>query len=184
VEDHKINNVDKFKKDQKKVRINQQINAKEMRLVDQNGEQVGLVSRDQALLKAQEVGLDLVEVSPQSVPPVCRIMDYGKYLFEQRKKLKKKSKQIQTKELKMRPTTDVGDYLIKIRKAIEFLQEGDKVKLTVRFRGREISYQDLGRELLNRAMQDLREHGTVEQTPRTEGRQMVMLVVPTKKHSD
>lgn len=115
-----------------------------MRLIDKDGGQVGIVSSQEALQKAQEANLDLVEIAPQSTPPVCRIMDFGKYLFEQRKRLKKKSKQIQVKEVKMRPVTDVGDYLVKVRKAVVFLQEGNKVKFTVRFRGRELSYQQQG----------------------------------------
>ena len=106
-----------------------------MRLIDKDGSQVGIVSSQEALQKAQEVNLDLVEIAPQSTPPVCRIMDFGKYLFEQRKRLKKKSKPVQVKEVKMRPVTDIGDYLVKVRKAIVFLQEGNKVKFTVRFRG-------------------------------------------------
>ncbi len=107
-------------------------------------------------------------------------MDFGKYLFEQRKRLKKKSKRVQVKELKMRPVTDVGDYLVKVRQAIAFLQEGDKVKVTIRFRGRELAYQQQGLEILRRAESDLKDHGTIEQSPKMEGKQMVMLVVPGK----
>lgn len=152
-----------------------------MRLIDKDGSQVGIVSSQEALQKAQEVNLDLVEIAPQSTPPVCRIMDFGKYLFEQRKRLKKKSKQVQVKEVKMRPVTDIGDYLVKVRKAIVFLQEGNKVKFTVRFRGRELSYQQQGIDILQRAENDVKEHGTVEQTPKMEGKQMVMIVVPGKQ---
>jgi len=129
------------------------------------------------LAKAQEAGLDLVEISPTAVPPVCRIMDYGKYLFEQSKRHKKKTKQVQVKEIKMRPVTEIGDYTVKIRKAIDFLKDGDKVKFIVRFRGREIDYQGLGLEILRRAEIDLREYGTVEQSARMEGRQLVMLII-------
>lgn len=154
-----------------------------MRLIDKDGGQVGIVSSQEALQKAQEANLDLVEIAPQSTPPVCRIMDFGKYLFEQRKRLKKKSKQIQVKEVKMRPVTDIGDYLVKVRKAIVFLQEGNKVKFTVRFRGRELSYQQQGIDILRRAENDIREHGTVEQTPKMEGKQMVMIVIPGKQKS-
>ena len=154
-----------------------------MRLIDKDGGQVGIVSSQEALQKAQEANLDLVEIAPQSTPPVCRIMDFGKYLFEQRKRLKKKSKQIQVKEVKMRPVTDIGDYLVKVRKAIVFLQEGNKVKFTVRFRGRELSYQQQGIDILRRAENDVREHGTVEQTPKMEGKQMVMIVIPGKQKS-
>ena len=154
-----------------------------MRLIDSDGGQVGIVSSQIALQKAQEANLDLVEISPQSTPPVCRIMDFGKYLFEQRKRLKKKSKQIQVKEVKMRPVTDIGDYLVKTRKAIAFLQEGNKVKFTVRFRGRELSYQQQGFDILKRAENDIKEYGTVEQSPKMEGKQMVMFVVPGKQKS-
>lgn len=154
-----------------------------MRLIDKDGGQVGIVSSQEALQKAQEANLDLVEIAPQSTPPVCRIMDFGKYLFEQRKRLKKKSKQIQVKEVKMRPVTDVGDYLVKVRKAVVFLQEGNKVKFTVRFRGRELSYQQQGIDILRRAENDIREYGTVEQTPKMEGKQMVMIVIPGKQKS-
>jgi len=154
-----------------------------VRLIDKDGGQVGIVSSQEALQKAQEANLDLVEIAPQSTPPVCRIMDFGKYLFEQRKRLKKKSKQIQVKEVKMRPVTDIGDYLVKVRKAIVFLQEGNKVKFTVRFRGRELSYQQQGIDILRRAENDIREHGTVEQTPKMEGKQMVMIVIPGKQKS-
>ena len=129
------------------------------------------------MAKAQEAGLDLVEISPTAVPPVCRIMDYGKYLFEQSKRHKKKTKQVQVKEIKMRPVTEIGDYTVKIRKAIDFLKDGDKVKFIVRFRGREIDYQGLGLEILRRAEIDLREYGTVEQSARMEGRQLVMLII-------
>lgn len=165
----------------KKAKMNHQITAREVRLIDAAGEQIGIVSIQEALQKAQEVTLDLVEIAPQLTPPVCRIMDFGKYLFDQRKKLKKKSKRVQVKELKMRPVTDVGDYLVKIRQAVAFLQEGDKVKVTVRFRGRELSYQQQGIDILRRAENDLKDYGTVEQAPKMEGKQMVMLIVPGKK---
>jgi len=133
------------------------------------------------LNQAEAATLDLVEIAPQLTPPVCRIMDFGKYVFEQRKRLKQKSKRVQVKELKMRPVTDVGDYLVKIKKAIAFLEEGDKVKLVVRFRGRELSYQQQGVDILRRAENDLKDCGTVEQSPKMEGKQMVMLIVPGKK---
>ncbi len=155
-----------------------------MRLIDAEGQQVGVLSIQEALQKAQEVSLDLVEIAPQLTPPVCRIMDFGKYLFEQRKRLKKKSKRVQLKEIKMRPVTDIGDYLVKVRQAVAFLQEGDKVKLTVRFRGRELSYQQQGVDILRRAENDLKEYGTVEQAPKMEGKQMVMLIVPGKVKSN
>lgn len=164
----------------KRSKVNHQISAREVRLIDAEGNQVGIVGIQEALQKAQEVSLDLVEIAPQLSPPVCRIMDFGKYLFEQRKKLKKKSKRVQVKEIKLRPVTDIGDYLVKLRKAVAFLQEGDKVKLTVRFRGRELSYQQQGIDILQRAENDLKKCGTVEQKPKMEGKQMVMLVVPGK----
>ncbi|HBC71988.1 MAG TPA: translation initiation factor IF-3 [Coxiellaceae bacterium] len=168
----------------KRARVNHQINAKEVRLIDAEGQQVGIISIQEALQKAQEANLDLVEIAPQLTPPVCRVMDFGKYLFEQRKRLKKKSKRVQVKELKMRPVTDIGDYLIKIKKATTFLQAGDKVKLTVRFRGRELSYQQQGIDILRRAENDLKDYGTVEQTPKMEGKQMVMLIVPGKSKNN
>lgn len=152
-----------------------------MRLIGVDGEQIGVLSSCEALAKAEEVGLDLVEISPNIVPPVCRIMDYGKYLFELSKKAKKKSKQVQLKEIKMRPTTDIGDYQVKLRKAKEFLEDGDKVKFTIRFRGREMSYQEQGRELLNRIVRDIQDSAVIELFPRLEGRQMVMVVSPAKK---
>lgn len=152
-----------------------------MRLIDAEGNQVGIVTPGDALKKAQEANLDLVEISPNSAPPVCRIMDYGKYLFELSKKSKKKSKQVQVKEIKMRPVTDIGDYQVKVRKALDFLKKGDKVKFTVRFRGREMTYQQQGIDILQRTENDLKEFGFVEQAPKMEGKQMVMLIVPGKK---
>jgi translation initiation factor IF-3 len=128
--------------------------------------------------------MDLVEISPDANPPVCRIMDYGKFLFEESKKkaaARKKQKQVQVKEVKFRPGTDIGDYQVKLRNLIRFLNEGDRVKVTLRFRGREMAHQDLGRDLLKRVESDLSELGTVEQFPRMEGRQMVMLIAPKKK---
>lgn len=153
-------------------------------MISADGAKVGAVKIRQALQAAEEAGLDLVEIAPQAKPPVCRVMDYGKYRFEQSKKMvqqKKKQKQSQTKEIKMRTATDVGDYQVKVRHAIEFLQEGDKVKFTIRFRGREMSYQNLGMELLQRVERDLGEAGVVEQRPKLEGKQMTMMVGPKKK---
>ncbi len=143
-----------------------------------------MVSNKEALEKAREAGLDLVEIAPTARPPVCRIMDYGKFLFEQSKKrhaAKKKQKQIQVKEVKFRPGTDEGDYQVKLRNLIRFLEEGDKAKVTLRFRGRELAHQNLGMTLLKRVEGDLSEYGTVEQFPKMEGRQMVMVISPTKK---
>lgn len=164
----------------KKARINYQINAREVRLIGPDGEQVGVVPIGEALAKAQEANLDLVEIAPNSKPPVCRVMDFGKYLFEQGKKHKKKSKVIHVKEVKIRPVTDIGDYMVKVRKAIDFLQAGNKVKFTVRFRGREMSYQSQGSDLLKRIENDLQEYGAVEQHAKFEGRQMVMMFAPGK----
>jgi len=133
---------------------------------------------------AQEAGLDLVEIAPNSDPPVCKIMDYGRFKFEQSKKAqqaKKKQKQIQVKEVKFRPGTDVGDYQVKLRNLRRFLEEGDRVKVTLRFRGREMAHQELGLQLLERVRDDLADLGTVEQFPRLEGRQMVMIISPKKK---
>ena len=133
---------------------------------------------------AEDAKLDLVEIAPNAEPPVCRIMDYGKFRFEEGKKLqqaKKKQKQIQVKEIKFRPGTDIGDYRIKLRKLTEFLEEGDRVKITLRFRGREMAHQELGLELLQRVKHDLDEFGVVEQEPRSEGRMMVMVMAPKKR---
>ena len=142
------------------------------------------MSRFEALQMATTAELDLVEVSPTAEPPVVRIMDYGKFLFEQNKKAhsaKRKQKQIQVKEVKFRPGTGEGDYQIKVRNLIRFLTEGDKAKITLRFRGREMVHQDIGRRLLDRVVGDLAEYGTVEQNPLMEGRQMVMVIAPKKK---
>lgn len=155
-----------------------------MRLIDQDGEQAGIVSLLQAKRLAEEAELDLVEISPNAKPPVCRIMDYGKYRFELAKKqqeAKKKQKQIQVKEIKFRPGTDEGDYQVKLRNLIRFLSEGDKAKVTLRFRGREMAHQDIGSQLLKRVEDDLAPYGAVEQRPRLEGRQMVMTIAPVKK---
>lgn len=138
----------------------------------------------EAMSLASESSLDLVEISPNAEPPVCRIMDYGKFRFEENKKLqtqRKKTKQTQVKEIKFRPGTDIGDYKIKLKKLIEFLGEGDRTKVTLRFRGREMAHQELGMELLMRVKADLEEYGVVEQEPRMEGRLMVMVLAP-KKH--
>ncbi|CDH46840.1 Translation initiation factor IF-3 [Candidatus Contendobacter odensis Run_B_J11] len=139
----------------------------------------------QARQMAEDAELDLVEISPNAKPPVCRIMDYGKFRFDQAKKqqeARKKQKQIQVKEVKFRPGTDEGDYQVKLRNLIRFLTEGDKAKVTLRFRGREMAHQDLGMNLLKRVEADLAPYGTVEQRPRMEGRQMVMTIAPIKKN--
>jgi translation initiation factor IF-3 len=154
-----------------------------VRLIDTEGEQAGIVPIEQALEAAVEAGMDLVEVSPNADPPVCRIMDWGKFVFEQKKKQsgQKKTKQQQIKEVKFRPNTDENDYQVKLRRATEFLEEGHKLKLTLRFRGREMLHQDLGLKLLARVEKDLEELGAVEQRPKLEGRQMIMTMGPKRK---
>lgn len=167
----------------KKTRLNEQITTPEVRLIGADGEQVGVVSSQTALEKALESGLDLVEISPNAEPPVCRIMDFGKFRYEASKKkqqAKKKQKQTHLKEIKFRPGTDIGDYQVKLRKLIQFLEDEDKVKITLRFRGREMAHQELGRKLLNRVEEDLKEYGVVEQYPKLEGRLMVMVIAPKK----
>jgi len=153
-------------------------------VIGANGEQVGILPIEEALESASDLGLDLVEVAPNSEPPVCRIMDYGKFVFEQNKKAqsaRRKQKQIQVKEVKFRPGTEEGDYQVKLRNLVRFLTQGDKTKVTLRFRGRELAHQELGAELLKRVQEDLAEYGTVEQFPLMEGRQMVMVIAPRKR---
>ena len=165
--------------------INEKIRAKELRLIGQDGEQIGVKSKREALEMAERVDLDLVVVAPNAKPPVARIMDYGKYKFEQQKKekeMKKKQKVIQVKEIKFRPGTDDGDYQVKLRNLIRFLEEGDKAKITLRFRGREMAHQQIGMEVLNRVKEDLVELAVVESFPtKIEGRQMIMVLAPKKK---
>ena len=168
----------------KRVRRNEEIEATEVRVIDSEGEQAGVMGLTAAISLAKGESLDLVEVSPNAEPPVCRIMDFGKYLFEQNKKAqsaKRKQKQVHIKEIKFRPGTDEGDYNIKLRKLREFLEVGDKTKVTLRFRGREMAHKVLGAQLLARVRDDLEEYGSVEQMPQMEGRQMVMVIAP-KKH--
>ena len=156
----------------------------QVRVIAVDGEQVGILPIEEALETAANEGLDLVEVAPNSDPPVCRIMDYGKFVFEQNKKAqsaRRKQKQIHVKEIKFRPGTEEGDYQVKLRKLVQFLKQGDKTKVTLRFRGREMAHQELGRELLKRVESDLDEFGTVEQYPQLEGRQMVMVLTPRKR---
>ena len=155
-----------------------------MRLVGADGEQVGIVSIEEALAASEEAKLDLVEIVPNAEPPVCRVMDYGKFVFEQKKQkqaAKKKQKQVQIKEIKFRPGTGEGDYQVKLRNLIRFLTNGDKAKITMRFRGREMAHQELGLEFLKRVAGDLDEYGIIEQHPKSEGRQMVMVMTPKKK---
>ncbi|MGD8594597.1 MAG: translation initiation factor IF-3 [Gammaproteobacteria bacterium] len=168
---------------EKQVRLNEQITAPQVRVIGDDGEQLGIMSAEEALKVALEAELDLVEIAPNADPPVCRIMDHGKYLFEENKKrhaAKKKQKQIQVKEIKFRPGTEIGDYQVKLRNLKRFLENGDRVKVTMRFRGREMAHQELGLQLLKRVEEDLVELGTVEQYPRVEGRQMVMVIAPKK----
>ena len=163
--------------------INGRIRADEVRLIDSEGEQLGVVPLRVALEKAEEAGLDLVQIS-NADPIVCKIMDYGKFVFEQKKQKaaqKKKQKQIQIKEVKFRPGTDEGDYQVKLRNLTRFLEDGDKGKVTLRFRGREMAHQDLGRRLMERIEKDLDELAVVESRPRLEGRQMTMMLSPKKK---
>ncbi|MDF2177598.1 translation initiation factor IF-3 [Aliiglaciecola sp. CAU 1673] len=171
--------------DSAKARINEEIREKEVRLIGVEGEQIGVVSISQALSAAAEVELDLVEISPNAEPPVCKIMDYGKFIFEKgkaQKEQKKKQKQIQVKEVKFRPGTDEGDYQVKLRNLRRFLEGGDKAKVTVRFRGREMAHQEIGIELLNRVKGDLEDVSSCESFPRqVEGRQMIMVLAPTKR---
>ena len=168
----------------KRVRRNEEIDAREVRLIDSTGDQRGVMSFNDALEIAQDEGLDLVEVSPNADPPVCRIMDFGKYLFEQNKKAqsaRRKQKQVHVKEIKYRPGTDEGDYQVKLRKLREVLEVGDKTKVTLRFRGREMAHKELGAQLLARVRDDLEELAMVEQMPQLEGRQMIMVLAPKKK---
>ena len=167
----------------KQTRLNEDIIAAQVRLIGKEGEQIGVVPIEQAQQLALEAALDLVEIVPTADPPVCRVMNYGKFLFEESKKrhsAKKKQKQIQIKEVKFRPGTEEGDYQVKLRNLIRFLEEGDKAKVTLRYRGREMAHQELGVKLLKRIEADLAELGVVEQFPRMEGRQMVMLIGPKK----
>ncbi len=168
------------------MRLNEDIEASTVRLVDDDGAQVGIVGLQQALASAREKTLDLVEISPDAEPPVCKIMDYGKHVFDLKKKTalqRKKQKQTQVKEMKFRPGTDEGDYQIKLRNVIRFLENGDKAKVTLRFRGREMAHQDLGIAMVKRIEDDLREIAQVEQYPKFEGRQMTMVFAPRSKKS-
>ncbi len=152
-------------------------------MIKSEGGQLGILSIEQALQVAEEAGFDLVEISPNADPPVCRIMDYGKYLYNESKKRqesKKKQKQITVKEIKFRPGTDVGDYDVKLRKLTEFLTVGNKTKITMRFRGREMAHRELGLEMLEKVAQDLEAVGEIEQAATMEGRQMVMVLAPRR----
>lgn len=168
----------------KRPSINGEIEASEIRLIGASGEQIGIVKIADALSKAVELDMDLVEIVADSVPPVCRLMDYNKHLFEAKKKKaeqKKKQRQVQIKEIKFRPTTEAGDYQVKLKKLISFLEEGDKVKVTLRFRGRELAHQELGMDLLKRVEKDLEDYGSLESEPNMDGKQMIMVIGQKKK---
>lgn len=187
LEERTIRGGKKGQNNAQKNRINEEITAKEVRLIDAEGEQAGIVSTRDAQNMADEAGLDLVEISPNAEPPVCKVMDYGKFLFEKakiQKEQKKKQKQIQVKEVKFRPGTDVGDYQVKLRSLRKFLEGGDKAKVTIRFRGREMAHQEIGIDLLNRIKTELEEIALVESFPKkVEGRQMIMMMAPIAKKS-
>ncbi|HZS84748.1 MAG TPA: translation initiation factor IF-3 [Stellaceae bacterium] len=162
-------------------RVNEEILVPRVRLVDEKGEMVGIVGRNEALAMAGEAGLDLVEVAPGADPPVCKILDFGKYKYEEQKKkneARKKQKVIEVKEIKLRPGIDEHDYDVKMRSMVKFIGEGDKVKVTMRFRGRELAHQDLGMNVLMRVKDDLDTIAKIEQFPRMEGRQMIMVMSP------
>ncbi|MEO0682230.1 MAG: translation initiation factor IF-3 [Pseudomonadota bacterium] len=164
-------------------RVNDRIRVPEIRLIDHEGENHGVVTPADAMRMAEAVGLDLVEISPNAAPPVCKIMDFGKFKYEQQKKAaeaKKKQKVIEVKEVKFRPNIDTHDYDVKMRNVTRFLEDGDKVKVTLRFRGREMAHQELGRDVLHRVAKDTEELGKVESMPKMEGRQMIMVIGPAK----
>lgn len=164
-------------------RVNQQIRVSEIRLIDENGEMIGVVSVDEGIKRARAAGLDLVEISPTAKPPVCKVLDYGKYKYEQQKKAheaKKKQKIVHIKEVKLRPNIDDHDLEIKLKQVNKFLDSGDKVKITLRFRGREMAHQEIGMRLLDRVKAELAEKIRVEHHPSFEGRQVVMVVAPAK----
>jgi translation initiation factor IF-3 len=162
-------------------RVNEEIRVPNIRLIDETGENRGVVNTREALLQARDLGLDLVEISPTAQPPVCKILDFGKFKYEAQKKAneaKKRQKVIEVKEIKMRPGIDTNDYDVKMRAMRRFLDEGDKVKVTMRFRGREMAHQELGMKVLDRVRDDLTELAKVEQFPKMEGRQMTMVISP------
>lgn len=169
---------------EKNIRTNERIRVKEVRLIDENGDQAGIVNIEEALSAAQGAGLDLVEISPNAEPPVCRIMDFGKHQFQLKKKKadsKKKQHKTQIKELKYRPGIEEGDYQVKMKKLVSFIEVGDKVKITMRYRGREVTHHEIGAKLLNRIENDVADIAVVEQRPKFEGRQVVMVLAPKKK---
>lgn len=162
-------------------RINEAIESATIQLIDVDGENVGVVSVEEGIARAAEAGLDLVEIAPNSSPPVCKILDYGKYKYQAQKKAaeaRKKQRTVEIKEIKMRPNIDLHDYAVKMRAILRFFEEGDKVKVTLRFRGREMAHQELGLQLLNRVREDTIELAKVESEPKLEGRQMIMVLAP------
>ncbi len=164
--------------------MNEKIRCPEVRLIGAEGENIGVVTPEKAMQLAEQAELDLVEISPNANPPVCKIMDFGKFKYEQQKReseARKKQKIIEVKEVKFRPNTDTHDYEVKMRNVFKFLEKGDKVKVTLRFRGREMAHQNLGRELLERVAEDIKEVGKVENMPKMEGRQMIMMIGPVAK---
>ncbi|MDA8561786.1 translation initiation factor IF-3 [Gammaproteobacteria bacterium] len=168
---------------EKKPRVNEEIRVSEVRLIDGEGNQLGVVPTREAKRISEEAGLDLVEVSPDARPPVCRVMNFGKFNYQQKKRkgaAKKKQKQIQLKEVKFRPVTEEADYQVKIRNAVRFLENGDKAKISLRFRGREMTHPELGMQLLERIIADTVDFSIVEQRPKMEGRQMIMVLGPKK----
>lgn len=168
----------------KRPRLNDEIDVAEIRLIGADGQQVGIVAVAEALRQAEALALDLVEIAPEGEPPVCKIMDYGKQIFETKKQLavqRKKQKQTQVKEMKFRPGTEDADYQIKLRNIIRFLENGDKAKVTLRFRGRELAHQEIGMEMLKRIEKDLEDLGGVEQFPKMEGRQLTMVIAPKSR---
>ncbi|MBL4820510.1 MAG: translation initiation factor IF-3 [Gammaproteobacteria bacterium] len=167
----------------KKSVINEHIEAEQVRLVAADGSQAGIVTIEEARAASAEARLDLVLIAPDAEPPVCKIMDYGKHIFDLKKQKaanKKKQRRVQVKEIKFRPGTEAGDYQVKLRNLIRFLEDGDKVKVSLRFRGRELAHQHLGQELVARIREDLAEYGSVEQDPKMEGRQIVMILAPVR----
>lgn len=169
---------------EKEIRLNEDISVPRVRLIDQGGINRGILSLNEARQLATDAEMDLVEISPNTEPPVCKVMDYGKFCFERKKKAqqaRKKQKQIQIKEVKFRPGTEEGDYQVKLRNLIRFLTDGDKAKVTIRFRGRELHHRELGERKLSRIEEDLMEYGEIEQHPKMEGRQMVMVLAPRRR---
>jgi translation initiation factor IF-3 len=175
---------ERFISAEKEDRRNEEITAPRVRVIDAEGNQLGILPTREALAKAEESGFDLVEVSPNADPPVCKIMDYGKFVYQkdkQQQAARRKQKQIQIKEVKFRPTTEEADYQTKMRALTRFLEEGDKIKITVRFKGREMAHQEIGMELIERLKTELDPVAQVEQFPKMEGRQMVMLMAPRRR---